>query len=121
MEELYVEGLATHDDPEPCGCFRKGAVEALAGARVGRAIEPRNREFQGVDTVDHVEDNTVGSVRREFPGGPARSENHGMHGISRHENREIPCPPVGVMADGTPRERPGGNLGCTGTGGRTRP
>jgi len=116
MEEPYVEGVAIHDDPEPCGCFRKGVAEALVGARAGRAIEPRNFAFGSADTVGFVEGNTDGSVMREFPEGPARSENHGMHGISEHENREIPRPPVGVMAGGTPRQRSGGNPGMHGRG-----
>src|SRR5688500_18139772 len=42
MEELYVEGLATHGDPEPCVDVPRGCGEALVGARAGRAIEPRN-------------------------------------------------------------------------------
>jgi hypothetical protein len=36
MRELYVEGIATHDDPEPCVGVREGAGEALVGAHVGR-------------------------------------------------------------------------------------
>ena len=42
MEELYVEGLATHGDPESCVDVPRGRGEALTGARAGRAIEPRN-------------------------------------------------------------------------------
>jgi hypothetical protein len=42
MEELYAEGLATRGGPESCVASREGRGEALAGARVGRAIEPRN-------------------------------------------------------------------------------
>ena len=30
--------------------------------------------------------------------GPARSKNQGMHGTFMRENREIPCPPVRVIA-----------------------
>jgi hypothetical protein len=41
MKELYIEGVATHDDPESCVGARKGSGEALTGAHVGRAIEPR--------------------------------------------------------------------------------
>ena len=41
MEELYIEGVATHDDPEPCVGVREGVGEASVGARAGRAIEPR--------------------------------------------------------------------------------
>jgi hypothetical protein len=50
MEELYVEGLATHGDPESCVDDPRGRGEALTGARAGRAIEPRNRSF-GVPTL----------------------------------------------------------------------
>lgn len=38
MKELHVEGLATHDDPEPCTGVREGAGEAWDGP----GIEPRN-------------------------------------------------------------------------------
>src|SRR5664280_2258568 len=79
MEEelrvLYVEGLATHDDPESCVDVPRGRGEALAGARVGRAIEPRNQRVRGADVVETAEGNTVGGVMRESPTDPARSEN----------------------------------------------
>jgi hypothetical protein len=52
MEELDVEGLATHDDPEPCVDDLRGRGEALVGARAGRAIEPRNRSI-GVPTLSN--------------------------------------------------------------------
>ena len=39
MEELYVEGLATHGVPESCVDDPRGRGEALTGARAGRAIE----------------------------------------------------------------------------------
>ena len=51
MEELYVEGLATHGDPESCVDDLRGRGEALIGARAGRAIEPRNQEDRGADVV----------------------------------------------------------------------
>jgi hypothetical protein len=41
MEELYVEGVATRDGPEPCVGVREDVGEASVGAHVGRAIEPR--------------------------------------------------------------------------------
>jgi hypothetical protein len=50
MKELYVEGLATHGDPESCVDVPRGRGEALTGARAGRAIEPRNLRF-GVLTL----------------------------------------------------------------------
>jgi hypothetical protein len=42
MRELYVEGVAIHGGPEPCGGVREGVGEASVGVRAGRAIEPRN-------------------------------------------------------------------------------
>jgi hypothetical protein len=50
MKELYIEGVATRDDPKPCVGVREGAGEASVGAHVGRAIEPRNGQF-GVPTL----------------------------------------------------------------------
>jgi hypothetical protein len=50
MEELYVEGLATHGGPESCVDDPRGRGEALTGAGAGRAIEPRN-EAIGVPTL----------------------------------------------------------------------
>ena len=94
MEELYIEGLANHDDPESCVGVRKGVGEALTGARAGRAIEPRNHRVRGADAV-------YGSGRRhrqqryrELLVGPARSETPCMYGTSMRENREIPCSPA---------------------------
>src|SRR6266508_4443447 len=42
MEELYVEGVATHDGPEQCVDVSRGRGEAFVGGRAGRAMEPRN-------------------------------------------------------------------------------
>jgi hypothetical protein len=38
MEELYVEGLASHDGPGSCAGVREGAGEALTGVRVAVAL-----------------------------------------------------------------------------------
>ena len=42
MEEPYIEGLATRDDPESCAGTREGAGEALTGVHMGR---PLSREI----------------------------------------------------------------------------
>ncbi len=94
MEELYAEGLATRGGPQSCVDGLQGRGEALAGARAGRAIEPRNRNDRGADAVQEVEGNIASGARREPLAGPARSENQGMCGTSVRENRESPCPPV---------------------------
>jgi len=106
MKELYIEGVATHDDPESCVGARKDAGEALTGARAGRAIEPRNHRVRDVDAV-------YGSGRqhrqwryRESLSGPARSETPCMYGTSMRENREIPGSPVRVITGRAAQERP---------------
>jgi len=107
MEELYIEGLANHDDREPCVGAREGAGEASVAARAGQAIEPRNNRVRGADAV-------YGSGRqhcqwryRESLVGPARSETLCMYGTSMRENREVPRSPVtmitGRAAQGRPR------------------
>src|SRR6266545_3310424 len=58
--ELYIEGVAIHGGPESCAGVREGVGEALAGVRVGWAIEPRNQR-SGVPTpYNWVEGNIVG-------------------------------------------------------------
>jgi hypothetical protein len=89
MEELYAEGVAIHGGPESCVGAREGAGEALTGARVGRAIEPRNHQF-GVPTPSPWWKATRPAAPCETLADPARSENLGMHGTSKRENREVP-------------------------------
>ncbi len=50
MKESYVEGLATHDDPESCVSTRKGAGEALTGAHVCEVLS-REINLIGVPTL----------------------------------------------------------------------
>ena len=94
MRELYIEGVATHGGPESCGGAREGAGEALTGARVGRAIEPRNNGFRGADAVEMVGRQHRWRRYREPSADPARSKNLGMRGISMRENREVPWSPA---------------------------
>ena len=70
MEELYVEGLATHGGPELCVDDPRGRGEALAGARAGRATEPRNQCNRGANAVQEVEGNIAGGAIREPSGDP---------------------------------------------------
>ncbi len=106
MEELYIEGLANHDDREPCTGAREGAGEASVAARAGQAIEPRNHRVRGADAV-------YGSGRqhrqrryRESLAGPARSETLCMYGTSMRENREVPRSPVRVITGRAAQGRP---------------
>ena len=106
MEELYAEGVAIHGGPESCVGAREGAGEALTGARVGRAIEPRNHQF-GVPTLCPVAGRQHGQRRYASRwSAPRGQKNHGMHGTSKRENREIPLFArrviTGRAAQGTP-------------------
>ncbi len=97
MKESDIEGVAIHGGPESCVGVREGVGEALTGARVGGAIEPRNPWSRGADAVVKAEGNTGGSVMRELLLGPARSKNPGMRGNSIRENGEIPSLPAPVV------------------------
>jgi hypothetical protein len=94
MKELYIEGLATHGDPESCVGVRKGAGEALTGVRAGWAIEPRNMCCRGADAVKLSGRPHRRSRFSELSSSPARSKNLCMRGISMRENREIPGSPA---------------------------
>ena len=69
MEELYVEGLATHDGPESCVDVPRGRGEALTGARAGQAIEPRNKRI-GVPTLSKRRKATPLAALQRVASGP---------------------------------------------------
>jgi len=106
MKESYIEGLANHDDREPCVGAREGTGEASVAARAGRAIEPRNHGVRGADDVYEIGRPHRQQRFRELVTDPARSENHCMHGTSLRENREISCSPAGVITGRAAQERP---------------
>jgi hypothetical protein len=97
MEELYVEGLASHDDREPCVGTREGAGEASVAARAGRAMEPRNHRVRGADAVYGCGRQHRQWRYRELLVDLARSENQGMYGTSMRETREVPRSPVWLI------------------------
>lgn len=68
MEELYVEGLATHGGPESCVDVPRGRGEALTGVRAGRAIEPRNTS-SGVPTLSQRWKATLPAALSRVAGG----------------------------------------------------
>jgi hypothetical protein len=121
MRELYIEGLATHGGPESCAVVREGGGEALTGYVQAGLLSREIREFGVPTPLSRPEGNIAGGVTRESPGDPARSENHGMYGISMRENREVPRSPAGVMTGGRSGNAQAVRLRCTSVGSQTCP
>jgi hypothetical protein len=100
MKVSYVEGLATHSDPESCAGAGNRAREALAGGRAGWVLSReihalRKQVLRGADAVE--KDGRPHRVRRygKAQPDPARSETPGMYGGTLCGNREIPPPSGG--------------------------
>ena len=116
MEELHIEGLATHGDPESCAASRKGRGEALTGARAGRAIEPRNLQDRGAHAVGKAEGNTAGGAIASRRGAPrGRGTMACAEPSCARTGRSRACPSA-WSAGGPPWERPGGKPGMYGRG-----
>ena len=119
MKESDIEGIANHDGPESCTGVREDEGEALTGVRAGRDIEPRNHLASDADAVVGSGKQHVTVRNREHRCGPARSKTPRMHGISTHENREIPRLPAGDGAAGRAGKAKARSQRCTVGGSRT--
>src|SRR5512132_4392327 len=95
MEELYIEGLAIHGDPESCVGDPRGRSEALTGVRAGWAIEPRNRIGPGCRRCHRKRKATPAAAFSRAAVGPRGVEDP-VHArdLSRCETREIPRSPA---------------------------
>ena len=97
MRESHVEGVATHDDPEPCIVAREGSGEAWDRGTCGPGIEPRNASCRSADAVKRGGRQHGGDRQREIAAGSARSETPCTYGTSLRENREISGTPAGMV------------------------
>ena len=61
MKVSYSKGVATHADPESCVCTRKGAGEALTGARAGQVLSRESKIDFGGPTVSCVSEGNMES------------------------------------------------------------
>ena len=97
MKESYREGVANHPGPEPCGCHRKVAPEALDRGICRLGIELRNLAVRGADGVRQFGRQQREHAERRAWRGPAESETPGMqrNGV-----------PSGPARTGRPRRRP---------------
>ena len=107
MKEPYIEGLATHDDPESCVEVREGIVEALTGARAGRVLSSVKPLQERRRTSDSGRQHGQGCTSLILAGSSG-SKTPRMRGTSKCENREIHGSPVAMArrgAAGTPRRQ----------------
>ena len=94
MGVLYVEDLASHDDPESCVGIRKDDGEALTGEHAGRVLSREKFTVQGADAVEiSGRQHGLGRYGEHQPG-PAWSETSRTRGSRLHGNREILWPAV---------------------------
>ena len=111
MKEPYEKGVANHLDPESWGLVREDESQALTGARVGRAIEPRNLLPLGRRGCSTSRRQHYVHRHREVNVGPTRSETPSMLGsISTEPGRsrdpsaaEGPSERKGKSKDRSPR------------------
>ena len=97
MRESDVEGVATHDDPEPCIGAREGVGEAWDRGTCGPGIEPRNASCRSADAVNRSGRQHDRDRHREITFGSARSETPCTYRTSLHENREISGTPAAMV------------------------
>jgi hypothetical protein len=97
MRESHVEGVANHDDPEPCIGAREGAGEAWDRGTYGLGIEPRNALLRGADAVIRGGRQHDRRRHRETPVNPARSKTPCTYGTSLRENRENSGTPTAMV------------------------
>ena len=62
MEELYVEGVATHGGPESCVVACEGGGEALTGGTCRPGYRATKCVFRGAHAVGMAEGNIGGGV-----------------------------------------------------------
>jgi hypothetical protein len=97
MKESHVEGVANHDDPEPCVDVREGGGEASAGVRAGRVLSREITRLWGADAVNPGGRQHGPCREREAWAGPARSETPRTRGNFLRENREVPRLPAEMV------------------------
>jgi len=97
MKVLYIEGVATHDGPEPCAVAREGGGEASVGVvRAGLLSREMQGRF-GVPTLSlwaegHTTGDAIASRRRT----PCGRRTQARTKLSMRENREVPRSPAGA-------------------------
>jgi hypothetical protein len=92
MKELYIEGLANHDDHESCIDFREGVCEALTVARVGWVLSPEKSRTSTPTPFERQEGNISNVVMRDIT-------EAGVVGDPMHARKLCAREPGGPMFD----------------------
>ncbi len=94
MKKPYIEGLATHDDPESCTVGRKDGGEALTGVHTGGPLS-REINTSGVPTQSReAEGNTGGAaIARRSPTRRGRRPPARVEPSCTRHGRSFDCPP----------------------------
>lgn len=94
MKEPDVEGVASHDGPEPCGDAGNDIVEALDWGMHEHGIELRDQSIRSADAVQKKRQATRRASLCEMLDGSAQSKTRRECRTFLRENREIPTPPA---------------------------
>jgi hypothetical protein len=89
MKELCIEGLATHDNPESCGCRREAGIRSVDRGCGRQGIELRNQHFGMPRPSRRLEGNTISRVMRVAGRSHAVEDPSHVTEVSMRENREI--------------------------------
>lgn len=100
MKEPYIEGVATHDGPESCGCILQRSARSVDRGSCGLGIEPRKQAEPGADGVIRTGRPHERTQESECPLDPAWSETPRTQGRFLHGNWEILVSPVADGAAG---------------------
>jgi hypothetical protein len=106
MEELYIEGLANHDDRKPCVDDPQGRGEASVAARAGQVLSRVITESGVPTSSTRSEGNTASGATASRWWAPRGQRPCCMHGTSMRENREVPRSPVWVITGRAAQGRP---------------
>jgi hypothetical protein len=82
MKESYTEDLASYGGPDHALATREGAAKRWIGVHAGRIFSLEMVLVWGADALMHDGRQHRGSRYREWPAGPAGSENLCMRVIS---------------------------------------
>ena len=82
MKESYTEDLASHGGPDHALATREGAAKRWIGVHAGRIFSLEMVLVWGADALMHAGRQHRGSRYREWPAGPAGSENPSTRAIS---------------------------------------